>query len=195
MQLGRKVTDEKASAWMRDMTRFLWDQEQALLLFRTTGMSIDLVLVTSARMIGWSNLNVSKGPKAAILWSEIVDYRYTGMTDKLVVRKAAGDEVNFGPAHKDDRPLIDQLLRQHRPSPLAHPLAAETMPAAAAAPTVADPFGDAPPGPNRLNDAGNQTSSKAWIEELAQLGDLFERGLLDEREFRLAKQKLLRDGS
>jgi hypothetical protein len=195
MQLGRKVTDEKAAAWTRDMSRFLWDQEQPLLMFRTSGMSLDLVLATTARVIGWSSTGVSKGPKAAVLWSEMVDYRYNGFSDKLVIRKVAGDEVNLGPVHKDDRSVVDQLFRQHGPSVAAPGRAGTASPTPTEAPTISDPFGGGLVMQEPSSGDEGASARTAWIEELSRLGDLFERGLLDDREFRLAKQKLLRDGS
>jgi hypothetical protein len=196
MQLGRKVTDEKAAAWTRDMSRFLWDQEQPLLMFRTSGMSLDLVLATTGRVIGWSSTGVSKGPKAAILWSEMVDYRYNGFSDKLVIRKVAGDEVNLGPVHKDDRSIVDQLFRQHGPSVATPALAGPAAsPAPTAASTISDPFGGGSVTQEASGGDEGPSPRTAWIEELSRLGDLFERGLLDDREFRLAKQKLLREGS
>jgi hypothetical protein len=77
---------------MRDMHRFLRDGEETLALVRVPGMSIDLLLATSDRLTGWSSAGVSKGPKLAVLWSDVVDYRYVGMSEKLLVRRAAGDE-------------------------------------------------------------------------------------------------------
>ncbi len=122
-ELGRKINEDRAASWMRDIHRFLRDGEEALVLVRVPGMSIDLLLVTTDRLTGWSSAGVTKGPKLALLWSDVVDYRYVGMSEKLLVRRAAGDEVTFGPVHKDDRPLVDQLFRRHhRAAGPPHPL-------------------------------------------------------------------------
>lgn len=191
-ELGRKINADKAAGWMRDMHRFLRDGEQPLALLRVGGMSIDLLLATSERVAGWSSAGVSKGPKLAVMWSDVVEYRYLGLSEKLVVRRAAGDEVTFGPVHKDDRPIVDQLFRQHRPSTAAPAAPATSHTPAQPVAAETDPFTGTTPATSSTETGPEPAAANAWIDELTRLGDLFERGLLDEREFRLAKQKLLR---
>lgn len=191
-ELGRKINGDKAAVWMRDMQRFLRDGEQPLALVRVGGMSIDLILATNDRVTGWSSAAVSKGPKLAVLWSDVVEYRYVGMTEKLLVRRVAGDEVTFGPVHKDDRPMVDQLFRQHRPATATQAASSTSSTATGPAPVAGEPLTATASSTSPVGE--EPAASTAWIDELTRLGELFERGLLDEREFRLAKQKLLRSG-
>lgn len=184
MQLGRKITDDRAAAWLREMRRSLRQDETPVALLKTAASkpTLDLLLVTSQRVTGWASPNIGSGPKVAIAWHEVVDYRLVGMLEKFAVRRTAGDEVFLGMVHKDDRPLLDNAFASYCGTP---------------ADVSSNPVRAGQPVDHGFSASTNETVGEPsadadWLDKLARLGDMHERGLLDAREFRLAKQKLLR---